>query len=442
MHVDRLRRFIPEGGEKYEVIVAGGGPAGLGAAWAAARQGARTLLLEARSFFGGVAQLGLWMPMNRMFDRGNSRGGVHEAFINILEAFGPDACVPGIENNIAKDGLDIHPDYLRPAAYELLEQVGCHYRLLSPVTGVIGQHGGIAGVEVVGKDGLRRFFADVVVDCTGDGDVAYHAGVPMEKGGADGRMMPTSLSFALSNVDADAVLEDANTPERREEFHQIIRQAHREGYSTAEWYFFDRTTVPGTVSVNNGGPRETWAGMLDGTRVQDLVLADRLGVRIAVDFVRIARDKKLRGMEQCSLMRVSPHPGVRETRRMVGEYVLGAEDVIKGTEFEDTVLLRYANQIDSQNLEIHQETTYAHEFPYRCLLPAEVDGLLVAGRCASLSQVAHAAARSMGNMMGMGQAAGVAAALAAEHSVRPRDVDVPEVQRRLTGMDVDIGRTA
>jgi hypothetical protein len=440
MNIEETRRGIPVSGAKYDVIVCGGGPAGLGAAHGAATHGARTLLLEARTFFGGVAQVGLWMPMNRMFNRGKSRGGVHEALVKILDRHAPDSYVPGIENHIAKDGLDIHPDYLRLAAYELLEEAGCDYRFFSPVSEVLMEGDRVRGVAVASKEGRCEFYADVVIDCTGDADVAHWAGVPTEKGReGDGRLMPISLSFALSNVDAEVVLDHANDRSKRDVFLRRMEEARQKGYAIAKWYFFDKSTVPGTVSVNNGGPHEAWDKIMDGTKTQDLNVIDRMGVKIAVDFVRAARELKLPGLENCSLMRVSPFPGVRETRRVVGEYVMQDRDAIEGTRFEDAVVVRYGDRIDSQNLEMGQHMHYGHQMPWRCLVPLKAEGLLVAGRCASATQIGATAGRSMGNMMAMGQAAGVGAAQCVQDRTTPRKVDPRKIREKLKAMKLDLG---
>lgn len=427
-----IENIVPKDGCKYDVIVAGGGPAGIGAAIASARNGAKTLLLESKGFFGGVGGVALWMPTNRIFINGHSRGGVHELFVEKLKSFGSDAYVEGRTCFTDGDGIDIHPEYLRLAIYELLEDSGCHYRLYSPITDVIIQNKKVCGVVVSGKSGLQKFYADVVVDATGDGDVAYYAGAEMVEGREeDGMHMPVALIFALANVDEDKFYKyfsDNNN------FKKAVSEAREEGYLTAVWYSFDRSTVPGIVSVNNGGVYEV--GNIDGTDAQELTVAERMGMRVAVDFVKFARAKRIPGLENCSLARVGSSIAVRDTRRIVGEYILTVEDARTGPEFEDIVARKYG-AIDANQLFIG-EMKSGYAYPYRCLLPKGIANLLVAGRCGSTTFLGHAAGKSMGNMMGLGQAAGVAAALSSAKGIALKKLDIKEIQQKIVEMGVKL----
>jgi hypothetical protein len=430
---DNLQQLIPESGATYDVVVAGGGPAGLGAALAAATNGAKTLLVEGRSFFGGVAAVAMWMPVNRVTLDGGRRGGVHDMFVDQVRALGTEAAVEGKSDMINGDNLDVHPDYLRLAAFQLLEQAGCHYRLYSPATDVVMEGDTVRGVVVTGKEGLQTFYARVVVDATGDGDVAYHAGAEMMVGREeDGRHMPVSLVFALANADVERAL--AFKSEQREAWEATIRQAAVEGYHTAAWYSLDRTTIPGVLNVNNGAYVDL--GNIDGTKSADLTVAERFGVRVAVDFVRLARAKRIPGLEDCYLMRTGANVGVRDTRRIVGEYVLTVEDARTGTEFEDVVARKYG-AIDANQLYIG-EMHSGFAYPYRSLLPVRVENLLAAGRCGSATFLGHAAGKSMGNMMALGQAAGTAAALCAARGVTPRELYVKQLQAVLRSMGAQL----
>ncbi len=430
---ETLSSVIPQDSTAYDVVVAGGGPAGLGASVGAALQGARTLLLEARSQFGGTATVSPWMPVNRLLLDGGTRGDVHTRFVDKVRAFGNPASRAGRENFIDGDGLHIHPDYLRLACFELLEEVGCHYRLYSPVSGVVMDGEAVTGVIVRDKRGARTFEVDVVVDATGDGDVAALAGAEMVEGReADGRHMPISLVFALANCNVERFL--VYREAHGEAFEALLDEAEAEGYAVAAWYSFNPTTVPGVIGVNNGALRGI--GNLDGTDPGDLTLAERVGIRVAVDFVRLVRAKGVPGLADCHLIRAGSAVGVRDTRRIVGEYVVTVEDARTGPDFDDVVARKYG-AIDANQLYIG-EMASGFGYPYRSMLPLGVENLLATGRCGSATFLGHAAGKSMGNMMALGHAAGVAAALSSRDGVTPRELPVDELQAALRAMHVPL----
>lgn len=435
-----VEKYIPAQGGHYDVIVAGGGPAGLGAAIAAAKMGAKTLLLESRSFFGGVAATSLWMPFNRVNLQGGTRGGVHDLLVKKIKEFGSDAYREGKVTWIDGDGLHIHPDYLRCATFELLEESGCHYRLYSPVTGVEMEGNSVKKVITTTKEGLTSFSADVFIDCTGDGDLSYHAGAKTETGRADdGALMPVTLGFALANVDTDRLFDFYLSAECGEKLNSIIGEAEDEGYSCSDWYSFDPTTIPGVISVNHGGLKNI--GTIDAIKIQDVTVAERTGIVIALDFVKFARLKKIPGLENCHLVRVGAYVGVRETRRVIGEYVLSIEDACGDVEFEDIIARRYgavdvAGLAEDKDYKSCMKSGYG--YPYRALLPINIEGLLVAGRCGSYTHLGMAAGKSMGNMMAIGQAAGIAAAISVRKGITPRHLDAKEVQSVLVNMGVQL----
>ena len=430
---EELSHVIPSQGGKYDVIVAGGGPAGIGAALGASVTGAKTLLLEARSFFGGVAAIAMWMPMNRLMLNEGKRGGVHDLVGDKIKSFGADAHTAGRSDMINGDGLNIHPEYLRLACLQLMEEQNCHYRLYSPVTNVTMIGHKVTGVVTTSKDGLQSFDANIIVDATGDGDVAFYAGADMVMGREeDGRSMPVSLVFALANVDVERLLSFLDN--KRDEYNSILEEAKKDGYAVAAWYSFDRTTIPGVVNVNNGALHDI--GNIDGTKASELTIAERMGIQVAHDFIAFAREKEIPGLENCHLMRVGAHVGVRDTRRLVGEYVLTLDDALNGPNFPDIIARKYG-AIDANQLFIGPMHS-GFGYPYRSLLPRKIDNLLVAGRCASATFLGHAAGKSMGNMMEVGQAAGVAAAMCSSLDMSPRDLEVSELQRVLIEMGVHL----
>ena len=425
--------FLPDPASLYDVIVAGGGPAGIGAAAASAKAGAKTLLLEARSVFGGVGQAALWMPWNRMLKDGASRGGAHALFCDAVRSYGPQAWTEGSTHNfLLADGLNIHPDFGRRAVFDVLEGQGCQYQLYSPVVGTVMEGPRLSGVSVSTKKGAIAYRAKVFVDATGDGDLARLSGVPMIKGRDDGTLMQPALVFALAEADYAAA--DDFLKNMKNEFHRIIGDARDAGYTTCEWYSFDRGSIPGIVSVNNGGIHGL--GAMDGSDEVDLTLVQRKGIEAAVHFVEIARKWKIPGLANCALLRTGSHVAVRESWRITGEYIFTRSDAREGREFPDAVARKYGGIDDvGRGMETMKSGC---AFPYRSLVPLKVDGLLVAGRCASATHGGFAAGRGMGNMMGLGQAAGAAAALCAREGTLPRSLDARLVRNMLCTWGVEL----
>lgn len=426
--------------ERFDVIVAGGGPAGIGAALAAALNGAKTLMLEGRSFFGGVAATSLWMPMNRLMINGKSRGGVHEMLVRKLESYGKLACREGKVTWTDGDGLHIHPDYLKRAVFELLEENGCKYRLYSPVVGAVVEDQVLKKAVVFSKEGNIEYEAKVFIDCTGDGDLSAYAGAITSVGREeDGALMPVTLGFSMANVDTVKLFQWYNSENYGPEIKKILEQAEKDGFKVSNWYSFDNTTVPGIVSVNNGGLKDI--GRIDVLNPYDATLAERTGIDIAIDFVEIAKRFKLPGLENCYLDRTGAAVGVRETRRVICDYVLTMEDAMEGTEFEDVIARRYgavdlAGLKEDEDYSMKMKSGYG--YPYRALLPKGLNGLLVAGRCGSYTHLALAAGKSMGNMMAIGQAAGVAGAIASRKNITPREVNAAEIQEILQKSGVEL----
>ncbi len=420
-----LLEKIPNPSKQYDVIVAGGGPAAIGAAIGAAKTGAMTSIFESRSQFGGTATAGLWMNINWLFldNEGTSRGGAHALIVEKLKKWEGKSSVPAHrQSTIAGGNLNIHPEYLRLALFEIFEDLGIEYSLYSPVTGVLKRGNTVTGIEVTGKEGVLTYDGKVVVDATGDGDVAWLAGCEMTEGREyDGRHMPITLLFALSNVDEEKLFDYLAKTDWRA---YLSEEREKGEFVITGWYGFFRTNVPAMVTANNGGCFDM---NLDGAKTQDLTAMERLGNQIALDFVSFARKRKIPGLEQCYLSRTAAFAAVRDARRIVGEYVLTEEDVRNGAEFDDTVARKYGG-IDAVGFVSGPAFKQGAAYPYRSMLPKRIDNLLAAGRCGSATFIGHGAGKSMGNMIELGQAAGVAAGIAALDGVRARDVDLTKVK--------------
>ena len=424
----------------YDVIVAGGGPAGIGAAAASAMKGAKTLLLEGRSFFGGIAGTSLFMPMNRIKLQGGKRGGVHDLLIEELEKFGSVAFREGKVTWTDGDGLHIHPDYLKMALFNLLDRVGCEYRLYSPVVGAEKEGNVLRQISVYRKDRNESFSAKVFIDCTGDGDLSYQAGAEYEIGrDGDGALMPVTLGFSLANVNTDRLFTWYDSGTSGTDLRKILMNAEKEGYTTSAWYSFDRTTIPNIVSVNNGGLKDI--GTINILNPDDATKAEKAGIRLALDFVEIAKRFRIPGLENCALDRTGAAVGARESRRILCDYVLSEKDAYEGTDFPDVIARRYG-AVDqgglTEQMDADRKMKSGYGFPYRALLVRGIEGLLVAGKCGSYTHLGLAAGKSMGNMMAIGQAAGTAAALSVQANCTPRELPAKAVQDALRIMGVTL----
>jgi len=415
--------------DRVDVVVAGGGPAGIGAALGAARHGAKTLLLERHAFFGGVAAYGMGMPMNQMRPEGRPRGAMHEALIARLCVYGDDAV------RISGHALVCNVEYLKVAVMDALDEAGCDYLLHSRVVDALVEGNRVTGVVLATKEGPVRVRAGAVVDATGDADVAYYAGAATLKGReGDGYLSPMTLNFIISNIDVAA----ARAAEAADHgFHDLIARARARYPLLPERMHFELEPFPiaNALVINHAGTKAV--GVLDGTRPEDLTVAERYSRRQALQIVAALREFGGPVFAGVQLGATGPQVGVRETRRVKGVYALTEADAQTGSRFDDAIAWR-SGMLDIGF--VRYEAMRVHDVPYRALLPEAVDGLLAAGRCISASHVAASAGKSMGNCLATGHAAGVAAAMAVARRVMPRDLEVRAIQAALRDDGVDLER--
>jgi hypothetical protein len=413
-------------GADTDVLVAGGGPAGIGAAIAAAKAGAKTLLLERHAFLGGVASYGLGMTINQMRPEGRPRGAVHELLIERLKSYGEEAL------EIADHALVTNVEYLKVAVMDALDAAGCRYLLHARVADAIVEGGRVRGVVVATKEGLLKIRAKVVVDATGDADVAYFAGAETMKGReGDGFLSPMTLNLIVANVDVPAALKLA----RNDGVSRLLEKARPKYPLLPERLSLSRFPLANGLTINHAGTK--LRGVLDGTQLIDLTEAERYSRRQAIQIVQALREFGGPAFAKVQLAATGPQVGVRETRRVRGLYVLTEEDAKSGRRFEDAIAWR-SGFLDIGYVRF--EKMQVHDVPYRALVPGKMDGLLVAGRCISATHVGASAGKSMGNCMATGHAAGRAAALCAASSGQPRNLKVTELQKALAGDGVDLRR--
>jgi hypothetical protein len=432
-----------------EVIVVGGGPAGIASAIASARNGAKTLLIEQYGFLGGMATAGLVGPFMTSYDIEGQAPiieGIFREVVDRMIALGAALDPAGIVGFSAYGGYHHYghehvtpfdPEALKVVAQETCLQAGVELKLhrfyVDSLVEDEGRGRRISGIVVASKSGLEAMRGEIVIDCTGDADVAARSGAPYEQGrGEDGLLQPVSLFFRVGNVEDDAVQAYMDEHPEDESFRSIVREAMERGEfsHTKNWFTMFRMPRAG----------EWWANVsrvhhVDATDADQLTRAEIDGHRqvlYLVDFMR----KRLPGFQDCILIDTGTQIGVRETRRIVGQYVLTAEDVLGARHFADAIA-RVSFPIDIHDVqggggrfEGPRDGPY-YTIPYRCLVPLRIDNLLVAGRPISATHEAHGSLRVMPPCFATGQAAGTAAALALETDVRPREVNVELLRESL-----------
>ena len=413
--------------DETDVLVCGGGPAGFGAAVAAARAGARTLLLEESNCLGGMATAGM---MSHWSGCESSPLG-----LEITERMRRSAVLPpGWTED--KRWCCSH-EALKQAMFEMAADAGVRVLLHAHVADAVVEGGTVKGAIAESKSGREAFLAAVTVDATGDGDVAARAGAAFDLGRpGDHGCQPATLMFLLGGVDtARAIFPPSfetlvDVP--RGEI-QSLGRAHLP--SPAGHVLLYPTRLPGCVCVNM-----TNATGVDATDARSVTRAEiecRAQIEPIVAFLR----EFAPGYETCFALSSAQNVGIRESRHFRGVYTLTEEDIVEGRSFDDWIAVRNFFNFDIHNVggagldpngaQKHFQAKGTYQIPYRCCVPEKLDGLLLAGRNISGTHKAHSNFRVMTICADVGYGAGTAAALAAKAGVRPRDADVAAVQRVL-----------
>lgn len=411
--------------DAYDVIVAGGGVSGLIAAVSASRAGARTLLIEHANCLGGTGTYSMVAQWIGFFNRDRQVvGGIAEELARRVvklggsEGFKQYLMAEASANPIPLVHFAFNPEIVKIACDEIAMEAGLSLRFHSRVAGPIQDRGRVRGVIVEDAAGRSAVSAKIVIDATGDAYVAYRAGVelapPEVKSKRD--TQPFTLMFRLSNVDVQA-------------FRAIPRDAKRalalRGLAEKRifWESLSFCSTPGNTDAICLMSRVSG---LDATDPHDLTHAEIEGRRQIGSIVEFLKEQ-VAGFDKAVLAAIAGHIGVRETRRIVGKYMLSEDDILAQKRFPDSIALGAGpldiHEAGGTGISLHMPKQ-PFEIPMRCLIPAEVEGLLVTGRAISATRGANGGARHMATAMALGEAAGVLAALrvTSENGVDPERV--------------------
>ncbi|RKN65495.1 FAD-dependent oxidoreductase [Paenibacillus ginsengarvi] len=436
-----------------DVVVCGGGPAGINAAIAAGRSGAQTVLIERYGFLGGMSTAALvypWMTFHTMSGKQVIRGIAQEIIDRLMRMSASPGHVRdtvGFVHTITP----YHPEMYKIVALDMLKEAGVRLLVHSFVDKVQTEGSEIRSVRLTTKSGKIEVNGRMFIDTTGDADIAYLAGAPCLQGrDGDKLTQPMTMKFRMRGVDLERVKQYMLA--HPDEFYKKTPFEELETLPLSGVLGFYKHWKEASLPINRDqilfftGPEEdevlvntTRVQGLDGTDVEDLTEAEEAGRRQVLLVAAFMRDK-LPGFEKASISSVGAQIGVRETRRLDGVYALQADDVVQGRRFDD-VIARSGYPIDIHDPSGKGVTAAwvqgdgAYDIPYRCLLAKRITNLLAGGRCISTTHEALATTRLTPSCMATGQAAGTAAGIAVRHGVSPADIDIKELQLALTQAD-------
>ncbi len=446
-----------------DLLVVGGGPAGVCAAVAAARQGLKVVLADSGNCLGGMGTKGLVGPFMTCYDAAGENmiiRGLFEEIVDRLIAEGGALHPSGIRQGTEftawiSEGHDhctpFDPEILKKVYDRICAEAGVkvlfHANFLSPI--MKGRK--ICGALLLTPSGVEAARAKMVIDATGDGTVAFRAGAPCVFGDPENnRVQPASLFFRINNVDTDRLIADVvpHLPEFRRVNGVSYRCLHwrvAEAEAAGEWDLARKS-----VNIWRSVEKDQWVinctriHGVDATNCENLSAAEVEGRRQVEELMHFFH-KYVPGCEKATLMGTGSTMGIRESRHVQGDFILPVDDLINGVIPEDNILLS-ANSIDVHGamggpagglyMPIKKNM---YGVPYRCLIPKDVEGLLLAGRCISADSPAAGAIRVMPPAMAIGQAAGTAAALCLQRGATPASLDYADLKASLLKQNVFLG---
>ena len=434
-----------------DIVVVGGGTTGPFAAISAARQGKRVVMIERFGSLGGNMTLGLntkpsgallgGLPLE-IWNLARSAGGAGDDYMALTKTGGVKIASP------------CDPEIMKMLLTRLCVEAGVQILFETFVSAPIVDDGTITGVIIESKSGREVITAKVVIDCSADGDMAAKANAPfvMGSGGTEEVMQPVSMYFTMTNVNLKRLADWSRTsddiparaiPDTVEGlgyglwltgFNKSLRKFQEESHITLQRDNITLKTANGIMYVN--GTRVLGVDIFSPAEFSAAIVECYRQIEGVAKFLR----ERVPGFETAGIGQISGALGVRETRHVLGEYVLTGDDTLKGNTFSDSIAA------DASALDIHDpkggdvdfQGLPPYEIPYRCLVPTTIEQLLIAGRAISADHNAHARSRNMPACMATGQAAGIAAAVAISDCVTVRKVSVAKVQAILRALDMPL----
>lgn len=427
-----IKQVAPLAGE-YDVVVVGGGPAGFIAAITAARQGAKTALIERYGFLGGMATTGYVAPIS-VFALKNELviGGIPWEFVKRLESMG------GAFIEWPKANIDFDVELYKLCCQRMVLEAGVELYMHSSMIGCEMEGQNIYSVIIENKNGLESIVGKRFIDCTGDGDLANLAKVPMQSN-PDGELQPSSFCFMLSGVDTDSELlnkcmyhNGINGPSQCKPVREKLLEMKASGVEMPDFGgpWFNNVLRKGSVMVN------MTRRAADSTNNRNFSQAE-CQLREDIFFFTKLLKENFPEFKDCYVASTAPQAGIRESRRIVGVHTVTAEEYISAYHYEDSIS-RGIHPIDMHSSKGTGQKRIDLDkpayVPYRCLIAPDYPNLLVAGRCISTDRASLASLRVMGSCMGTGQAAGAAAAQSIAEGRDVQNIDVPKLVETLKSL--------
>lgn len=432
--------------KETDVLVIGGGPSGIMAALAAAEDGLNVMLIESRSFVGGNMTIGLPI-LGFLGQKGNQIiKGLPQKLIDRLKAVQASSehrpCPLHMSLTL------VEQEAVKTVALQMLVESKVDVLFYAFCADVVMEKDELKGVIIESKAGREAILAKTIIDCSGDADVAYRAGVPCEYGNENGGVQPPTLMFCLGGVDTEKLRTSVSEEPRTyltdfipaEYFGQnnqfvlvgmrnLVKKAQDAGLTLA---------TERTILITGLRKGEVWVNMtrvngVNGTDPGSLTHGEIEGRNQIHDIQKYLIDY-VPGFENAYFLKTAPFLGIRETRRIQGNYTMTRDDIMGCRHFDDAIA------VASYPLDIHHPQGGGctlewcgdcYDIPYRSLIPQKVKNLIVAGRCISATHEAMSAIRVMAPCMAMGEAAGRAAKMAVRQGIQPADIDVKKLQEEL-----------